>query len=666
MQNLKLLVTGDGAVGKSCLLIAYTTNAFPREYVPTVFDNYSANVMFKGKPINLGLWDTAGQEDYDRLRPLAYPGTDVFVIMYSVISKSSFTNVKDKWIPEIRYHSPTTPIVVVGNKLDLRDEYEEKKEDQYSIITNQEGEQMAVDCGVTHMQCSALTGENLKQVFDHAIEVALANLESQKSAKRGFSFSPGWSLFKSSSAGPNRPPARPTLPVMPPAGKAPWIYPDANLIGQDWAKLLDPDTPHAKNVADVVFKLNSDRSVHHAHSSILCSVSKVFRGILDIAPNIPQIGISFEESQAFGTISHELVNDKKNFFPIDHVAVKDNETVFTIDSEVSQAVFRALLTFIYSGHCDILDDPDKNMLARCSVGLWLPELEMFANNINTDQDFLNPSITTWLNDQNAYRARDIFFVKRYGRTWVTLKLGNEDYKFTRELLMRHLEDSSILANIIIHFLKTFEIELNPHFIVTRCPLLYEKFITANASLELGKAQAPFPEYSYEATMGLLEYLYSGHIDISDELIKPLLVLSHRLNLTRLATLAELRISKYIEKKVTNRIAEADVNVVQLLLECDKLKLNQAVVFLKHFIATNYGPMSETPEFALLKGAIKRWIDAHRWPPQSYYDDVKRYQQEAKAWDEKYGDKKNNEEAANDAKLFGNDDSGRNSSNCAVM
>ncbi|KAF2966782.1 hypothetical protein GQX73_g6814 [Xylaria multiplex] len=161
VQSLKCVVTGDGAVGKTCLLISYTTNAFPGEYIPTV----------------LGLWDTAGQEDYDRLRPLSYPQTDVFLICFSIVSPPSFDNVKAKWYPEIDHHAPNIPIILVGTKLDLREDpatLESLRSKRMEPVSYDQALVCAKEIKAhKYLECSALTQRNLKSVFDEAIRAVL-------------------------------------------------------------------------------------------------------------------------------------------------------------------------------------------------------------------------------------------------------------------------------------------------------------------------------------------------------------------------------------------------------------------------------------------------------------------------------------------------------------
>lgn len=178
MRSIKAVVVGDGGVGKTCLLISYTTNTFPNDYIPTVFDNYSASVMIDGEPIKLGLWDTAGQSEYDRLRPLSYPQTEIFICCFSVVSPSSFENVKTKWLPEILLHSPRDILIVlVGTKQDLREDLQviDELQSRNEIpVTEEQGIKLARDIGaVKYLECSAATQGGVQELLDFCIRSVL-------------------------------------------------------------------------------------------------------------------------------------------------------------------------------------------------------------------------------------------------------------------------------------------------------------------------------------------------------------------------------------------------------------------------------------------------------------------------------------------------------------
>merc|ERR1712087_5990 len=130
-----------------------------------------------GKVINLNLWDTAGQEDYDRLRPLSYPATDVFLVCFSTISPPSMKNVSLKWMPEIKEAFEDVPVVLVGTKIDLRD----KKEFAETASSTESGHALAKEIGaVAYCECSALTQDGLSDTFNVAIRAALEPRKQEK------------------------------------------------------------------------------------------------------------------------------------------------------------------------------------------------------------------------------------------------------------------------------------------------------------------------------------------------------------------------------------------------------------------------------------------------------------------------------------------------------
>uniref|UniRef100_A0A8D0KVD2 Rho-related GTP-binding protein RhoD n=1 Tax=Strix occidentalis caurina TaxID=311401 RepID=A0A8D0KVD2_STROC len=118
--EVKAVVVGDGGCGKTSLLMAFARGDFPKVYVPTVFEKYTASIHVGGKSVMIHLWDTAGQEDYDRLRPLSYSDANVVLICFDVTNPHSYDNILTKWYPEVNHFCKGIPVLLVGCKTDLR------------------------------------------------------------------------------------------------------------------------------------------------------------------------------------------------------------------------------------------------------------------------------------------------------------------------------------------------------------------------------------------------------------------------------------------------------------------------------------------------------------------------------------------------------------------
>lgn len=175
----KLVIVGDGACGKTCLLIVFSKGTFPEVYVPTVFENYVADVDVDGRRVELALWDTAGQEDYDRLRPLSYPDTHVVLVCFSVDSEDSLENVQEKWHAEISHFCAGLPFLLVALKADLRRDPRAVQELQargQQMVSSEKGASVAQKIGARqYLECSARTGEGVAQVFQTAARCALVS-----------------------------------------------------------------------------------------------------------------------------------------------------------------------------------------------------------------------------------------------------------------------------------------------------------------------------------------------------------------------------------------------------------------------------------------------------------------------------------------------------------
>jgi len=158
-----------------------------------VFENFNAVLTYLDQNVNMNLWDTAGQEEYDKLRPLSYPNTDAFIICYSVDSKSSYTNVREKWIKEVREAAPKSPFILVCTKVDLRDDAKyaaELNRRGESFLTEEQGKELREAIGAkVYMECSAKSRVGVEEVFQTAVRVVVEEVEKLSAPQKSTSSS---------------------------------------------------------------------------------------------------------------------------------------------------------------------------------------------------------------------------------------------------------------------------------------------------------------------------------------------------------------------------------------------------------------------------------------------------------------------------------------------
>ncbi|XP_023573405.1 transforming protein RhoA-like isoform X2 [Octodon degus] len=166
----KLVIVGDGACGKTHLLIVFSKDQFPEVYVPTVFENYVTDI----------------KEDYDLLRPLSYPDTDVILMCFSIDSPNRLENIPEKWTPEVKHFCPDVPIILGGNKKDLRNDEHTRRElakMKQEPVKPEEGRDMANRIGTFgYMECSVKTKDGVREVFEMATRAALQARRGKKTS----------------------------------------------------------------------------------------------------------------------------------------------------------------------------------------------------------------------------------------------------------------------------------------------------------------------------------------------------------------------------------------------------------------------------------------------------------------------------------------------------
>ncbi|XP_064392713.1 rho-related protein racA-like isoform X2 [Halichondria panicea] len=583
-EQLKVVIVGDGTVGKTTFLNRWA-NDFFNTYMLNCFDTKICVV--DGKEVSVTLWDTAGQDDYDRLRRLSYPDTDIFFVAFCVTSQTSFERIKEKWIPEVRHYCPNIPVLLLGLQCDLRGQ--EVNGRGCTEVPRKDALQLAKDLGaVGYYETSSLTKYGVMEAMDACVRVGLTQARTSRSGGRRHRFVLPWKRgsrssdqsFSTNASKPYIPPP----PQLPQKKRAPAINVPSSTFAADWSKMIN-NPSHS----DVVFRLEG--KTYHAHRYVLASASDLFRQLLGVTQELKVDSLCDGCGRArLNKVTMETVNSGQleGMLHIEARLDLDGRQLMEVTfdpSIVTELALTRVLTFLYTGVMELGKESECiDETIKISQLLNLPELELVCENARKGEEYLIPIRNTSITKQ-LFLNKELF----------------SDVCFL-------VEGVVVPAHRLV--------------LTTRCEVM--SAMLSGAFQESTANQISVPDIPLDTFVSFLEYLYTDHAPIEEGDSMGILELANRYMMSRLMSLCELYISKHVERATKDFIAKANVDIIGLLLSSQLHNASQLSSWCLHFISSNFNVLEANEQFLQLGEDNLSYVEEHRWPPLSYETAMNEY------------------------------------------
>ncbi|GFO33177.1 rho-related protein raca-like [Plakobranchus ocellatus] len=369
---------------------------------------------------------------------------------------------------------------------------------------------------------------------------------------------------------------------------------ETSRFADDWSKSLQEP-----RFSDVTFVVEGCRKLE-AHRLVLCAASAFFGKVL--GSGLPTNSSQQDALQQIDSFDREDLNSGRvEGICSVHDGNVGGNLVIQLSADIQAKTFVRVLEFLYTGVPRISEDTGEDELKelkRVARLFKLPYLATICENIEKEEEFLNPSIGTYLNDETGLKMKQMFLNKK----------SHSDVVFL-------VDGQTVHAHKVV--------------LSTRSDVMAAMFSGNFAESRKDQiSEIPVPNASLENFLALLEYFYTDHapLEESNDLIG-ILSLADENCQPRLVNLCELYISKEVDRACRDRIEKADIDVIGLLNTANIFNAKQLSTFCRHFISTNYDAFSRRKEFTGLDPEDMEYVTKNRWPPLHYLKEVEKFEKE---------------------------------------